>query len=297
MCSPLYTTARAALEFGEQAIRSGTFSRGDYKELCELVVFYLCGEITNFSLHQPGACHEARFTADALYLLKLTMTSKMSKVMNEEEKTMVETASFFVVICYTPWFLKAYLTSNAPNNDLNAFKEVFHIKEQYPELGHALLKSMQRHTWYLTEELVLLALADVNLDYEVKIKMLKRLLEFDVSKKFKVSKPQLPTLQESTELFDLVGPQSWVLLKVADIDTTELESWVEDQNTPSLESFISFVKNSMWVNDCAERNIRLIQNFVNSHKSEDMNQNVMLVARDNRKNPKKEMTKKQLKTV
>ncbi len=29
--------------------------------------------------------------------------------MDEEEKKMVETASYFVFICYAPWFLKSYL--------------------------------------------------------------------------------------------------------------------------------------------------------------------------------------------
>ena len=42
----------------------------------------------------------------------------------------------------------------------------------------------------------------------------------------------------------------------------------------------------MCVNNCAERNVRQIQDFVVSYKSEDMKQNVMLVARDNRKSLK-----------
>ncbi len=45
------------------------------------------------------------------------------------------------------------------------------------------------------------------------------------------------------------------------------------------------------VNDCAECNIRLIQDFVGGYKSEDIRQNLMHVARDNGKKLQKELRK------
>ena len=43
------------------------------------------------------------------------------------------------------------------------------------------------------------------------------------------------------------------------------------------------MKNSQGVNDFAERNIRLIQDFIHSYKAEDMKQSVILhVATDSR---------------
>ena len=41
------------------------------------------------------------------------------------------------------------------------------------------------------------------------------------------------------------------------------------------------MKNSQGVNDFAERNIRLIQDFIHSYKAEDMKQSVLRVATDN----------------
>ena len=41
------------------------------------------------------------------------------------------------------------------------------------------------------------------------------------------------------------------------------------------------MKNSKEVNDFAERNIRLIQDFIHSYKAEDMKQSVLRVATDN----------------
>ena len=193
--SPLYELASEALQFGKRALTLETFPRGDYKKLCELFVFYLGGDVPGFHFHQPGACHEARycncclnkclinvannkihwmdkysffrFMADALYILTLRMTQNITKVINEEEKMMLETAALFISIYYAPWFLKSYMVAKAPSNDLSAIKSSFHIKDHYPRLGQALLASMQRHNWYLSEHLVLLALADDDIELEL----------------------------------------------------------------------------------------------------------------------------------
>ena len=133
------------------------------------MVFYLGGNVDCFSFHQPGACHEARFMADSLYILTLAMTDSIVNIMNMEEREMISKAAFFVSICYGPWFLKSYLASKATANDLQSLKSSYHIADQYPNLGNALLKSMQRHGCYLTEQLVVLALSDDDVETGTKI--------------------------------------------------------------------------------------------------------------------------------
>ncbi len=71
--------------------------------------------------------------------------------MNEEEKKMLETASYFVSICYAPWFLKSYLSQA---NDLEAIKTSFTISESYWNLGQSFILGMQLYAWHLTQELV-----------------------------------------------------------------------------------------------------------------------------------------------
>ena len=295
--SPLFEITREALEYGQRALKLGLFARGDYRKLCELVVYYLGGDVPDFHFHQPGACHEARFMADALYLLTLRMTDNIAKVMNEEERNMVETASFFVASCYSPWFLKSYIVEKSTNNDIKAFYDVFEIRKEYPKLGQSLLDSMQRHSWYLTEQLIMIAIADDDVDEEYKTKMMKKLLEFEVPDSFIMGKPRLPIITVSTELVQLIGPQSWILLKVADIPAEEVTKWIHGEAQESLDKFKMFVKGNTCVNDCSERNIRLIQDFVAGYKNEDMKQNLLLVARDNRKKLKKDLLKDQLKNV
>ena len=101
----------------------------------------------------------------------------------------------------------------------------------------------------------------------------------------------------STELSELVGQQSWFIVKVAEVPMEELEKWKRGEATQSFDTFKNLVKKIPCVNDCAERNIRLTQDFIGGYKSEDMKQNLMLVARDNRKKLKKKLSKTQLKDV
>jgi hypothetical protein len=51
---------------------------------------------------------------------------------------------------------------------------------------------------------------------------LDKLLDSEVPDLFKTEKPDLPVVLMSTELYDLVDPHSWLLLKVADVPKREV---------------------------------------------------------------------------
>ena len=78
--------------------------------------------------------------ADSLYLLTLKMTEKVVKVMNEKEKKMVDTASFCFCLLWSLVFKIISCTK------IHHFKSAFHTRDQYPNLGQALLPSMKLHS-------------------------------------------------------------------------------------------------------------------------------------------------------
>ena len=47
------TQAQEALSFCNHALKTSTFVRGDYKELCELIVVYLGGHVESLKLKRP----------------------------------------------------------------------------------------------------------------------------------------------------------------------------------------------------------------------------------------------------
>ncbi len=74
-----------------------------------------------------------------------------------------------------------------------------------------------------------MALADDNIELELKSKILDKLLNSEVSDLFKIGKPDLPVVLMSTDLSDLFGPQSWLLLNVADVPKGRCRSGKEDK--------------------------------------------------------------------
>ena len=73
---------------------------------------------------------------------------------------------------------------------------------------------MQRNCLYLSEHLVLLALANDDIELELKSKSLDKLLDSEV--------PDLSCFFMLTEQSDLVGLKSWLLLKVAFVPKGEV---------------------------------------------------------------------------
>ena len=171
------------------------------------------------------------------------------------------------------------------------------LKKEYPDLGEELLKSLHRHFWYLTRDLVVLALADDDLEKEVLQQMLNKLLEPQNQAPgiYEVRKPILPTISSDTKLPDLLGPESWHLLEVAGVSRSYVQSRAETGVVD--ESFVTWVKQLTAVNDCAERNIRLVQDFCYSYKSENQRQNNFQVLKQFRKKLKKDFTISDLKAL
>ena len=237
--------------------------------------------------------------ADANYILILEMTVNIiPEIMTPEESSRIKQAAFFVAVCYAPWFLKSYVVDKSTRNDLEAFKSSHHIQEEFPELGKALIKSMRRHLWYLTEHLVVLSLADDDVDQCIKVEMLQKLLNIPMPEQFDIGKPKLPEISLTTSLVDLVGSQSWLLIQEAKFDVSDVREWLTTSlEAPSFDVFCCFVRKLVVVNDCAERNIKLIQDFVHGYHDEHMKQNLMLVARNHRKKVDTSMKKSQLKKI
>ena len=78
---------------------------------------------------------------------------------------MVEKASS-LFLC-VPLFLKTYLVAKAPANDLSS-----RLKRNI-QLGKALVESLHPYSWYLTEDLIIPACADNDIEEDVKLELLK----------------------------------------------------------------------------------------------------------------------------
>ena len=111
------------------------FSRGDYKELLQLVLVYLGSPPKDFKMRRPGALHKARWMAKLLYSLKIILLSeninelpKGSVFGSGQFRKLVEFTQFFT-FCYIPWWISCPLPAAAPTNDIKLLETLYSFKQ------------------------------------------------------------------------------------------------------------------------------------------------------------------------
>ena len=90
------------LKIGLWTLTNSTFERGGYKELLELMIIWLGGQIHKFSFKVPGANHHARWMSKAIYYLKLAL---LQMHFSMDEKADVNKMAGFVGLYYGHIFI------------------------------------------------------------------------------------------------------------------------------------------------------------------------------------------------
>ena len=160
--------AKQSLEWAEDNLQNNTFPRDDYKELNELIVVYLGGEVHGgFVPKCKGAMHDARFMADSIYLLSMELFFN-EYIMKSSMADKVQKMAVFVAIWHAPNFLKCSLAAAAPSNDLQYFydmQDLFDVEDpDMSRIGAYVSDSIQRHTSYLKAPQVIFALFNEKLE-------------------------------------------------------------------------------------------------------------------------------------
>ena len=159
------------------------FTRGDYKELVQLSLLYLSGEVSEgYRFAHPGALHKARWMAKLIYSIKIVLMSekiqrelRSDDVLSNAQLTKLQKFVMFAVYVYVPWWLTCPVASAAPLNDLKLIANVIDYRKCNKCCADGALDAISRHMWYLTEELVPLALFSSQVDGVTKRKMADKL--------------------------------------------------------------------------------------------------------------------------
>ena len=94
-----------------------------------MIAVYLGGQVPGgFKPKRKGAVHDARFMADAIYLLSMELFSTVYK-MDSVLASQVHKMAVFVAVWHGPNFLKCGLASSAPANDLQYFYEMIDLQK------------------------------------------------------------------------------------------------------------------------------------------------------------------------
>ena len=280
------------------------FLRGDYQELAEISVVMLGGKLPGDKAmvwKKPGATHKAHFMAFGLLVLKIFAFSeqkvvkdnclsdvvevedkegkqkaknnnkpekkktKKILVFNPDQEERVKRFCVFALSFYIPMFFTSSWGCDAPDNDLQLYKELLAFKEIDNTLASSALTTLDRHRWYLAPPVVMFSLFSKKVSDETKARMVEKLLSFEKPEEARLDLPEYPTVTEDSELWDFVRPHSWdffTILKVeADWLTWPLDEWEESEDFRKARKFVTTVK---VVNDAAERGIKLASDYIQS---------------------------------
>jgi hypothetical protein len=177
------------MEFLDAILKSGkSFLRDDYKECAELSFLVLGGvPSAGFVFKACGANHHARWMSKVIYSLKmylfrlgdnfwkfqlisyiLFLHRSEFRLKKDEENNLKELCLFFSLIYVKKW-LEAPDTLDAPFNDLNFIEQLENYRVINKTISQKALKKISNHLWYISPELVPLAL----FSSKVKFKFLK----------------------------------------------------------------------------------------------------------------------------
>ena len=276
------TTSDEIIMFCQEKLQA-TQPRDDYRELLILTIVVLGGIPTGgIRMCKPGAYHRARWMGKLIYALKIFLFRGQFKLTKVEEQNLARFV-LFIVTLYVPAWYEAPLATRAPAQDLAFYRSLVSYEDK--EIGREASKAFGRHLWYISEELVSLALFDESTTLED-----KRLIvaAFDCEgaedppKRISL-KPDLPVLTRHT-LADFASSNSRFLLTALgpsdflDVDPAEWPARQDYQLARRRAESLNVV------NDFAERGVALIQSYsAIITKDEEQRQFLLQVVEDHRR--------------
>ena len=212
----------------------------------------------------------------AIYTLKLTLLQHQFLDISWHKKKKLENMTFFILFAYMEsWFTSSILFSAAQNN-LLLHQRLLKFSNFHKKLSHVSLSVLQRHTWYLTEELVPLSLVSNNISIEVQNSLAQKISTLPAAD-HSIQKPSLPVITAKSSLPNYVGPCSTVLFSILGISHSFLAEPDWRQN-PAYEQVKTAVTNLTPVSDYCKRVLALATKFNGSiTKDEESYQELVLV--------------------
>ena len=170
-----------------------------------------------FTLKKPGACHHARFMAKAIYILKIFILSHVFNKLTVRQGRVINRMTTFILSLYGRYFLQSSLATASPRLDKQFLRDILHYESIDQEIALCVLKSVKRHLWYLSPELISMALFDPKVPLIEKKSIALALHDKSPPSNYKKGKPTVlyDSVQSANTLDELITEESWFMLDKA----------------------------------------------------------------------------------
>jgi len=246
--------------------------RGDYRELCELAVIFLGGTIpekTEYAFKRPGALSKTRWMARAIYALKTWMFGRQIEMDSRIHSKLFDMC-VFVCRAYIKFWFNAPFAPQSPKNDLTALQFMYQNRKKGSH-WMAALKKFCDHLWYLSPQLVPLALFDDKVSVDEKKTIVSGLKSTNpaavAAARSHRAKVQLKDPLVNLQLSDFVSSESMKFFSITGISPLFLAKdpsvWGKDAEYLRGLQVVTHFK---VVNDAAERGVQLVTQFLKGNQ-------------------------------
>lgn len=279
------------------------FKRDDYEEFLQLCVVYLDPDSPATTFKSPGALHKARWMAKLLYSIKIVLFQQQiaqlpsGTITTKQQVPKLRDFVTFATLIYSSWWTQSSCSTDAAWNDLMLYKRLLMYEAVHPGVSKSAIKAFNRHLWYLTGELVPLALFSSRVPDDDKRQLADKLVEVKPTENLQIptdrfgtgfGKPKFPSkVTSSSTLADFVTTDSWYFFHLLQLDSSFLVEEVGDWDTnASYQAAKVNIQAINVINDSAERSVKLSSDFLASARSESHYQDVLqVVERDRKETP------------
>ena len=245
--------------------------RDDYRELIELCLRFLGEKPPRQSeciFRRPGAFHHARWMAKMLYCFKIWMFREQF-TLTQHEANGLKKICLFGSLIYVPYWLKAPRAVDAALNDLQLMRDLDKYRSICDSVATAADSAIRRHLWYVTDHLIGLCLFSENTSDAEKDKIVLAITTQERPHDIVTTTTRDPRVnQKNTDIHTrsldkLVTHQSRNLITALGADailTEPASAWSAMQ---CYTDAVLKANNIKVVNDCAERGVKLIEDYGN----------------------------------
>ncbi|KAJ6647038.1 hypothetical protein Bhyg_02256, partial [Pseudolycoriella hygida] len=186
---------------------SSYIPRKDYLELMELCLLVLGHPIENYTFKACGADHHARWMFKLIYSFKIYLFRHQFTLTAQEEANL-RNFCLFGCLLYVKYWIQCPRPTDAPINDPRFFMDIRKYNGVNKEVAESALNKFRNHMWYLSAELVVLALFSDEVSTQEKARMMTAMhAQADLNwNRQNIRLENIKGLAKK-HLSDLVGPQ------------------------------------------------------------------------------------------
>ena len=158
-----------------------------------------------------------------------------------------------------PWFEASSIPA-AATNDLLLYKSLLKFKKINKAVSTKTSTSLNRHTWYLTEDLISFSLFNDDIPVEERTLLAAKISREAAPGDLEIRKPTLPTITKDSQLLDFAGGRSRLLFDLLELSTDFLQH--DDCHlSDDYKTCKTALRSLSAINDSAERAIALATRF------------------------------------